>query len=476
MNMRITYFTLLVMGTLICSVPVCGQTPESLMEVHEAFAQAMNDHDLDGMMSFFTEDALYDLVNSPPPADNNMTRMGFGYRFATYPDFHTDEGRRLTADNIIVVEHNALYTHPNGNAVVSPHLDIYEFEGDKIKKVTTYSDKVRIAVQVGSMPAPETPNLVPTGVVPGAEPTGLSPLEANAELIRRWNSHDAAAVAKMDHDDVQIFAGPLGMHIDRAQMMVLNEQYFVSFPDDLLEVVRTIDLGDGWVLTELVSKATHMETFMGVPASGYLMNVRVVWLTQFDADGLVVDMSFYYDSMTLITQMTTPEWSLDGIWVTSYPTPLGNLLTTTVYAAQDETKTQYSGTLEWLNVFPVVSELYPDSDPSLGLSAGGQATKVGRHQYTATFLGYERTSVGALGGIEIVGIWIAHANFELTGPDQLQGYGTVSYYMAAQDVDQDGFPDADQEPIACVPWQWSGRRITAVPACTPSPMPDAGVE
>jgi hypothetical protein len=74
-------------------------------------------------------------------------------------------------------------------------------------------------------------------------------------------------------------------------------------------------------------------------------------------------------------------------------------------------------------------------------------------------------------GIEIVGIWIAHANFELIGPDQLQGHGTASYYTGAQDGDQDGFPDDGQEPIACAPWQWSGRRITAVPACTPAPMP-----
>ncbi len=91
---------------------------------------------------------------------------------------------------------------------------------------------------------------------------------------------------------------------------------------------------------------------------------------------------------------------------------------------------------------------------------------VAPNQYKATFLGYERKSDSSIGTIEIVGIWIAHANFEVVGPDQLHGQGTVSYYMAAQDADQDGFPDDGQEPILCAPWEWSGRRVTDVPACT----------
>ena len=114
---------------------------------------------------------------------------------------------------------------------------------------------------------------------------------------------------------------------------------------------------------------------------------------------------------------------------------------------------------------------FPDSDPALEKSAGGEAVKVGRHQYNATFLGYFRKLDIGAGALEIDGIWTADANFELLGPDQLQGYGTASYYLSAQDADQDGFPDEGEEPIACFPWAWTGKRLTAMPGCTPAPMP-----
>lgn len=453
---------------LVWSGMAFAQTEEELLAIHKAQFDAMNVHDLDTMMSYWADDAVYDLVPSPPPVSVDIVRMVFANIFATQPDFRMVEGPTWASGNTVVEESVTIRTNAEvGVEVSSPHLSIYDFEGEKIKRVTSYKDNLSDMVQLGMMEAPQTPSLVPSAEVPDPEPTNLSALEANAELIARWNSHDAAAVAKMDHADVQIFAGPLGTEIDRAAMMALNEMYFASFPDDVLEVVRTIDLGDGWVLTELISHATHREPFMGVPASGHLMRVRVVWLTQYDADGLVTDMSFYYDNITLINQMTTAEWPLDGIWVTSYPTPAGTLLTSTVYTAQDADKTQYSGTLNWLNAHPILSQLYPGYNPSLGISAGGQATKVGRQQYKATYLGYEREYVGDMTGIEIVGIWIAHANFELTGPDQLQGYGTVSYYAATQDANQDGYPDDGEQPLTCAPWQWSGRRITHVPACIP---------
>jgi steroid delta-isomerase-like uncharacterized protein len=327
------------------------------------------------------------------------------------------------------------------------------------------------------MAAPPMPDLTPSADVPDAEPTGLSPLEANAGLIRRRNSHDAVEVAKMDHADVQIFAHPLGMYVDRAQMMALNEQYFFSFPDDVLEVARTIDLGDGWVLTELVSKATHQEAFMGVPASGYLMEIRVAWLTQYDADGLITEMSFYYDNLTLINQMTTAEWLLDGIWISTVRTPLGNLVMTTTYVAQDAEKTLYSGSLEEINVVPLLVDIYPDADPNPKW-AGGHAVKVGRNKYQATYLGYAtkivESNIGKMA--EFVGLFTVDAHFELLGPDLIYGEGTGSYYMAAQDADRDGFPDGGQEPVVCLPWGWTAKRLTTLPGCVPTPTPEQATQ
>jgi steroid delta-isomerase-like uncharacterized protein len=475
MNTVTKCFIISTVGLFACCLPAIGQTPEELLAIHGAQLAAMNAHDLDTMMSYWAQDGVYDLVHSPPPAPNAYVRTSFAQRFAAYSDFQMVMGRVLAAEKVVVEEGTTLYTDAKtGVKITIPHLSIYDFEGDKIKRVTSYNDRVGSMVLRGQMPAPGMPSLVPSSAAPAPESTGLSPLAANAELVRRWNGHDAASVAKMDHADVQIFAQPLGMHVDRAQMMALNEQYFAAFPDDVLEVVRTIDLGDGWVLTELISKATHRESFMGVPASGYPMYVRVLWLTRYDAGGLIADMSFYYDNLTLINQMTTPEWSLDGIWISTVPTPLGNLIMTTTYVAQNVDRTCYSGSLEEINVLPLLAEIYPDADPNPKW-AGGHAVRVGRNTYEATYLGYSTKTVESPMGrtAEYMGLFTARAHFQIIGPDLIYGEGAGSYYMAAQDADRDGFPDAGQEPVVCLPWGWMAKRLTLLPGCTPTPVPQA---
>lgn len=456
---------------LLVTLSLCARStaldPDELLTIYRAHAAAMNAHDLDKMMSYWAEDGIYDLVPTPPPVPKAVVRAAFQARFAAYPDFHMTEGRNFATTNIVVVENETVRTHAAiGIKVVSPHLSIYEFEGDKIKKVISYKDNLSDMVQLGQMPAPDMPELVPSIKVPDPEPTGLSPMEADAELVARWQSHDPAQPAKMCHSDFKVFAGPLGAKLDRVAITALNELYYQGFPDVQLETIRRIDLGNGWVLTELLSKATHQGLFMGVPASGHLTGIRVVWLTHYDADGLVTEQSFYYDNITLLSQMTIEEWILDGVWVTSVPTPLGNVLLKCIYTAQDTDKTRFGGELEYINALPLLIDIYPDGDKTK--FAGGQVVKTGRDRYKATFLEY-RTKATGISQEEIVGMDIINATFQIIGPDLIFGQGTGSYYMASQDADQDGFPDKGQEPVACLPWGWLAKRLTIMEGCVPYP-------
>jgi hypothetical protein len=463
---------ILCLFALILNGQAVAQTPEELLSIQRAQLDAMNAHDLDTMMTYWAEDSTYHLVNQPTPKSKAALKNMMQQYIAYYPDFQMTPVRALAAGNVVVSEEVTVGSNPAfGLEMHTPHISIFDFEGDKIKKVNSYNDNLPGAIAFGKLPAPVMPDLVPSTEVPDPEPTGLSPMEANAELIARWNSHDAALVAKMDHADVQIYADPLRANIDRVAMMALNELYFDSFPDDTLDVVRAVDMGDGWVLTELISRATHMKSFLDVPASGYPVEVKVAWLTRYDLDGLVIEMSFYYDNMVLINHMKNAPWPLDGIWITSSPTPFGNYLSKTLYTAQNAAKTLYSGTLEFINGFPLFAELYPDADPSLSFSAGGQAVMVARNKYEATYLSYDRKYDVSTGIMEIVGIDTLKAYFEVTGPDQIQGYGTASYYMAAQDVDQDGFPDEGEEPVACFPWEWTSKRLTEMSECTLAVQP-----
>lgn len=460
--------TMLIIVLAACT-QATAETPEELIAIHSAHLAAMNAHDLDTLMSFWADDGIYDLVSSPPPVPVAYVRAAFAARFTAYPDFHMTMSRVLATDNTVVEEGKTIYTDTATNIEITiPHISIYEFSGGKIKKVTSYNDRFAILITLGQVPPPDMPDLVPSINVPDPEPTGLPPAEADVELVTRWQSHDAAEVAKMIHSDYLTFAGPLGQQLDRPAMTALNELYYQGFPDVQLETVRRIDLGDGWVLVELLTKGTHTGPFMGVPASGYLTGIRVVWLTRYDSDGLAIEQSFYYDNLTLVTQLTTPEWLLDGVWVTAVPSPLGNVLLKCVYVAQDADKTQYSGELEYINNLPLLTDVYPDAEETI--FAGGQAVKTGRGRYKGTFLEYHTKTTG-LSQAEIVGMDIISANFEIIGPDLIYGTGTGSYYMATQDADQDGFPDAGQEPAVCLPWGWTAKRLTTMSGCTPMPMP-----
>jgi ketosteroid isomerase-like protein len=462
-------FIVLCTITLISCSSALAQTPEELIDIRNAYAAALDNQDLDAMFSFWAEDGVYDYVQSPPPMEGKaVIKAAFDeFIFAMYPDMHTDEGIVLAAGNIVVVQHNSIATYlDTGIEVIGPHLDIYEFEGDKIKKATTYADSAGEMIQLGAMPAPEMPELVPSFTLPDPEPTGLSPVEADIEEIARYNGDDIAHYAKMFRSDAQLFVGPLGTIVDRNEWIAIVEMLRGGFSDGITEVVRRIDLGDGWILGETRMRSRHTGTYLGIPGSGYMIDMRSAYLSHFDADGLITHHNMYWDNLTLITQMTTPPFPLDGIWISTVPTPLGNLILTTTYVAQDAAKTRYSGSVVEINPMPLLADIYPDADQPAKW-AGAQAEMVARNKYEATLLGYETRTVETDIGktVEFVGLFTIKAYFELLGPDQLAGYGTGSYYLASQDADQDGFPDEGEEPVACIPWEWTGKRLTALPGC-----------
>jgi hypothetical protein len=477
MKFKGTLIVLCLFTLTINSSAMSQETPD-LLAIADAADKVLNSHDSDGWLSYFTDDAVLDLTIMPPPLDSpDKIKAMLEDQFAGSPDWHTTDGRIFSVDNIVVVEHAGAGTNTGenslgpatGNPWIWPHLDIYEFEGDKIKRLTTHSDFSASLIQRGLLPAPEMPDLIPSFALPDPEPTGLTPLAAAVESYARWNSKDLAHYAKLFHPDAEFFLSPLGTPLDKGANTAMDELYLQAFSDRQAEVLRFIGLGDGWILSEVIFSGTHTGEYGGVPATGSLFNLRGAVLQRFDADGLLTNHNVYYDNLTLMTQITTPEFLLDGIWITAAPTPMGNSIFTTIYVAQDAAKTRFGGTLKAINSFPLLQELYPDSDPFGGREGGGQAVKVGRNRYEATFVGYITKVDPDLGMREIVGLNTLKAHFEIVGPDLIQGHGTGSYYMAAQDADQDGFPDEGQEPAACFPWTWTARRPTQLPGCEPAP-------
>jgi hypothetical protein len=126
------------------------------------------------------------------------------------------------------------------------------------------------------------------------------------------------------------------------------------------------------------------------------------------------------------------------------------------------------GEFEQINTYPVLIDVYPDSEEIK--YAGVLAVKSGLNKYEMTFLQYfTRTAGPSLE--EIVGIGIVAGSFEIVGPDMAQGQGTGAYYIPTQDADQDGFPDEGQEPVVCLPWQWTAKRMM-MPGYISSSIPE----
>jgi len=298
---------------LLSALPVPAQTPDELLAIADAAGAAINAHDLDAFVSYFTEDGAFDLVPFGMVLTGaDQIKAVMAGEFAAFPDWHITKPDMLAGPGIVVSEYAIGGTHqgmwngipPTGNAVQLPAMEIVDFEGDKVKKLTIYTDVLSEMIQLGVMPAPELPELVPSFTLPDAEPSGLSPLEANDELLARWNSHDLAQFAKMLHADVEVYDAGLGVPLGRDGYVAGNEMFLQAFPDMIGQFVRAIDLGDGWVVVEVVFTGTHNGPFMGMPATGRQVALRAGSLRHFDADGLVTNFALYYDMLGVMTQLT----------------------------------------------------------------------------------------------------------------------------------------------------------------------------
>jgi len=240
-----------------------------------------------------------------------------------------------------------------------------------------------------------------------------------------------------------------------------------GFPD-LHETAEDMVAEGDRVVMRRTATGTHQGELAGMSPTGRQVTMTMMVIFRF-ADGKIVETWWSFDMLGLMQQLTTPEWPLAGAWIATVPTPLGNIIFKGIWAAQDATNTQFTGEFEQINTYPVLIDVYPDAEEVK--FAGGLAVKIGLNKYEMTSLEYFTKTAGA-SLEEIVGIGIVTGTIELVGPDLHQGQGTGAYYMAAQDADQDGFPDEGEEPVLCMPWGWTAKRLTSMPACVPTPIPE----
>jgi steroid delta-isomerase-like uncharacterized protein len=109
----------------------------------QAFLDAFNAHDVDAIMSFFTEDCVFDTPRGPAPGGHRMVgrqqvRRGIHARFDGIPDIHYDDDRHWTCGDRGVSEWTIRGTQATGESIEVRGCDLFEFTDGKISRKDSF--------------------------------------------------------------------------------------------------------------------------------------------------------------------------------------------------------------------------------------------------------------------------------------------------------------------------------------------------
>jgi ketosteroid isomerase-like protein len=109
----------------------------------QAFLDAFNAHDVDAVMSFFTEDCVLDMPRGPAPGGLRLVgkqnvRKGIQARFDGIPDIHYGDDRHWACGDRAVSEWTIRGTQRTGESIEVRGCDLFEFIGGKISRKDSF--------------------------------------------------------------------------------------------------------------------------------------------------------------------------------------------------------------------------------------------------------------------------------------------------------------------------------------------------
>jgi steroid delta-isomerase-like uncharacterized protein len=116
---------------------------EVTVETLQAFADAWNRHDADALMSFMTDDCVFEASAGPEACGTRYVgpeavRAGFVEVWTTFPDAHWGGDRHFVHGNRGVSEWTFTGTRADGSRVEVHGCDLFTFRGGKIALKNSY--------------------------------------------------------------------------------------------------------------------------------------------------------------------------------------------------------------------------------------------------------------------------------------------------------------------------------------------------
>ena len=107
------------------------------VEFLQAFADAWNAHDVDALMSFMSDDPVFESSAGPDVcgtryAGREQVREGFAAVFGMFPDAHWGGARHFVSGSRGVSEWTFTGTRADGSRVETDGCDLFTFENGKI--------------------------------------------------------------------------------------------------------------------------------------------------------------------------------------------------------------------------------------------------------------------------------------------------------------------------------------------------------
>lgn len=119
------------------------RNPEITLAAMQAFAEAWNRHDVDALMSFMTEDCIFEAFSGPEICGaryvgQDHVRTAYAEVWAVFPDAQWTNAQHSIAGDLGLSEWTFTGTKLDGSRVEVNGCDLLTFRGDKIAIKNSY--------------------------------------------------------------------------------------------------------------------------------------------------------------------------------------------------------------------------------------------------------------------------------------------------------------------------------------------------